>query len=197
MKLSLIVLSDGKAKGHAIPITLSQFLIGRDPQCQLRPGSAAISKRHCAILVKGGKVYVRDFDSTNGTLINDEPVKGERQLRHDDTLKIGPLAFRVVIETSTPVNKPTPPPSKLTAADDDESIAEMLLSVQDDDATAGLGGAYGAAEGPEGSTITEMAAPETPAPAAKTEEAKEPAHKGNTSAAAKEILDMYSRRQRR
>src|SRR5215475_11119165 len=110
MKLSLVVLSQGKGEGKIIPITLSQFLIGRDPQCHLRPASATISKRHCAILVKNGKVLVRDFDSTNGTFINDEPLKGQREVHHGDQLRLGPLTFQVTIETTAPVNKPTPPP---------------------------------------------------------------------------------------
>src|SRR5438132_3304882 len=135
MKVSLVVLTAGKAAGQYVPITLSQFIIGRDAQCNLRPASAVISKRHCAILIKAGKVFVRDFDSTNGTFVNDKPVKGEAPLQHEDTLKVGPLAFRVVIETSTPVNKPTPtPPPKTPASQpsDDESVAAMLLSLQDD-----------------------------------------------------------------
>ncbi len=74
MKLSLIVLSEGKSKGQTIPIKLSQFLIGRDPQCQLRPASPIISKRHCAVIIKDDKVVVRDFNSTNGTFVNEEPV---------------------------------------------------------------------------------------------------------------------------
>jgi hypothetical protein len=49
MKLSLVVLTPGKMEGKSIPITLSQFLIGRDPQCHLRPASALVSKRHCAL----------------------------------------------------------------------------------------------------------------------------------------------------
>src|SRR5438876_12427577 len=121
MKLSLVVLSEGKARGQAIPITLSQFLIGRDAQCHLRPASAMISKRHCAILIKGGKVFVRDFGSTNGTFVNDDPIKGERQIQNEDLLKVGPLLFRVALEASPPVNKPTPPPAPKSDASDDDS----------------------------------------------------------------------------
>ena len=47
MKLSLLVLTPGKMEGKSIPITIPQFVIGRDPQCNLRPASALISKRHC------------------------------------------------------------------------------------------------------------------------------------------------------
>ena len=98
MKMSLVVLSEGKAFGQSIPITLSQFIIGRDPQCQLRPASALISKRHCAVIARGGKIYIRDFDSTNGTFVNDQQVKGECEVKHEDTLKVGPLLFRLVVE---------------------------------------------------------------------------------------------------
>jgi pSer/pThr/pTyr-binding forkhead associated (FHA) protein len=110
MKLSLVVLTPGKQEGKTLPIGLPQFLIGRDPQCHLRPASAAISKRHCALMQRDGKVFVRDFDSTNGTFVNDEPIKGEVEVHHDDRLRVGPLLFVVQIEASAPVNKPTPPP---------------------------------------------------------------------------------------
>src|SRR5262245_8649897 len=110
MKVNLVV-STGNAAGKVIPITLSQFVIGRDPQCQLRPSSAVISKRHCAVLIREGKVFLRDFDSTNGSFVNDEQVKGEVELRHDDRLKVGPLEFTVQIAaTTTTAGKPTPPP---------------------------------------------------------------------------------------
>jgi len=100
MKLSLVVVTAGKMEGKELPITLSQFVIGRDPQCHLRPASPAISKRHCALLVKNGKVFVRDFESTNGTFVNEEQVKGEREIKHGDKLRVGPLAFQVKLEAS-------------------------------------------------------------------------------------------------
>src|SRR5437763_32209 len=135
MKLNLVVLTPGKTEGKVIPIALSQFVIGRDPECHLRPASALISKRHCALLVRGDKIYLRDFDSTNGTFINDQPVKGEIEVKNDDRLKVGPLLFTLRIEASAPapVNRPTPAPpvKKTTEAHDDDSIAAMLLELQD------------------------------------------------------------------
>src|SRR5262245_30300545 len=108
MKLSLVVTTAGKAQGQVIPIKLAQFVIGRDPECNLRPASALISKRHCAVMVKSDQVFVRDFESTNGTFINDQPVKGEAPLQHDDVLKVGPLTFKVQIEEPASISKPTP-----------------------------------------------------------------------------------------
>lgn len=96
MKLSLVV-AQGNPAGKEIPIRLSQFLIGRDPDCHLRPASPLVSKRHCAIIQRDNQVFIRDFNSTNGTFVNKEQIKGERQLQSGDELRLGPLVFTVKI----------------------------------------------------------------------------------------------------
>jgi predicted component of type VI protein secretion system len=112
MKVSLVVAS-GVHQGKAIPIVGPQFIIGRDPTCQLRPASQAVSKQHCAVLVRDGKVYVRDMGSTNGTILNDATLKGEEQeVRPNDSLKVGPLDFTVRIEATTPREDGTPLPER-------------------------------------------------------------------------------------
>ena len=110
MKVSLVVAS-GVHQGKVIPIVGPQFLIGRDPECQLRPASQAVSKQHCAVIVRDGKVYLQDFGSTNGTLLNDVIVKGEERLvENNASLKIGPLDFTVRIELTAPKADGTPLP---------------------------------------------------------------------------------------
>lgn len=201
MKLSLVVVTAGKAQGQVIPINLAQFVIGRDPQCNLRPASALISKRHCALLVKSGQVFVRDFDSTNGTFINDVPVKGEAALQHDDVLKVGPLSFRVTIEGPASISKPTPPP-QTQAGKDDDAAAAMLLALQDD-TTEGGEGTAGDSGVPAGSTVFDIPNPvdgaAAPDAAGKKPEAKKPDAKSaaaSASKAAESLLAKYTRRQR-
>jgi predicted component of type VI protein secretion system len=121
MKLSLFVLTPGKQEGKLLPITLSQYVIGRDPQCQLRPASPMISKRHCAILTRGGKVFLRDFDSTNGCFVNGDKVEGEVELHHGDRLKIGPLEFEARIDVRAPAARPTPAPATPAAVEKTQS----------------------------------------------------------------------------
>src|SRR5262245_55321647 len=127
MKLSLVVLTPGKGEGKVIPIKLSQFLIGRDPQCHLRPASAVISKRHCAVITKNGKVYLRDFDSTNGTFVNDERVVNQRELKNGDVLKIGPVVFKLQLEGAVTVDKPPPLPANRHEEGGEDDAAAMLL----------------------------------------------------------------------
>ena len=110
MKLSLLVLTSGKQEGKMLDIKLPQFLIGRDPQCNLRPASPLISKRHCAVIVRDGKAFIRDFGSMNGTYLNDQRVEGEAELKNDDQLKVGPIHFAVRLEATAPTPKPPTKP---------------------------------------------------------------------------------------
>jgi predicted component of type VI protein secretion system len=130
MKVSLVVAS-GVHQGKVILITGQQFLIGRDPHCQLRPASQAVSKQHCAVLIRDGKVFVKDFGSTNGTLLNDAPVQNEeRVVANNDNLKIGPLDFTVRIEVPASGRDATPLP------DGNAETAAALAAVK---ASAGSG----------------------------------------------------------
>ncbi|MCI0642883.1 MAG: FHA domain-containing protein [Gemmataceae bacterium] len=200
MKVNLVVMTAGKAQGQRLPITLSQFTIGRDPQCNLRPASAMISKRHCAILIRDGKVFLRDFDSTNGTFVNEVQIKGEAPLKNDDVLKVGPLEFKVAIEIRPQATKPTPPPADTT---DDESVAAMLLALQEDGGKTGVEQSDDESSIPQGSTVMDM----IPMPGEENKEDKDKksadAKKGDAKQgdpahlAAKAILEKYTRRQRR
>ncbi len=113
MKVNLVVSVPGPNFGRAIPITGTKFLIGRDPSCQLRPASQAISKIHCAILIHDGIVSVENFSSTNGTLVNGTPVQGKQAIMSGDELKAGPLEFKIEIVPSISVSDPTPLPDNL------------------------------------------------------------------------------------
>lgn len=208
MKISLMVLSTGSAAGKALPINVAQFIIGRDPGCNLRPASAMISKRHCAVLVKNNKVFLRDFDSTNGTFVNEEPVKGEVALKDGDILKVGPLSFKVVIEGQAAPSKPTPPPKPKDAAAADEDAAAALLSIDDETGGVSLGASdtAGADPIPGGSTIMDMPVFLPPEEAAKDAAAKPDDKKPNTKSkhatgaaqdAAKAILDKIRQGKRK
>lgn len=212
MRISLEVTQGAKA-GAKIPVPLPQFIVGRDPQCHLRPASPLISKRHCALLAKNGKAYVRDLNSTNGTFVNEQQVKDEVELHEADQLRLGPLVFIVRVEAAAPARK-TPAPTNGAAAVkqpvaanavEDESVAAMLMDMQDEESPV-----LADADGSQ-STVTEMApaAMETPPPTAtiepdsdnpfarKPKEKPVPASSGNTSAVAKQLLEKYTRRPRK
>jgi pSer/pThr/pTyr-binding forkhead associated (FHA) protein len=113
MKVNLVVTATGPNQGRSIPVSGAKFVIGRDPGCHLRPASQAISKQHCAIHLRNGQVWVQDFGSTNGTLLNDVAVSGEAQAKDGDSLKLGPLEFKLQIIPSVTPADGTPLPEKL------------------------------------------------------------------------------------
>jgi len=205
MKLSLVVITAGKMQGKVIPITLPEFVIGRDPECHLRPASPLISKRHCAFIVTEHKATVKDFGSTNGTVVNDVPLKGEREITNNDVIKVGPIEFRVELEATTRVR--TPPPARSTPSEAEDNAAALFLALGDDDAGSARVDGQGV---PTGSTIMETinlpseTAPVdgagTPTPADdKANKDRMTAAKSqaaNTSVAAKAILEKYMRRPR-
>ena len=135
MKLSLIV-AKGKRKGKIVPVASPQFIIGRHRECHLRAGSSAVSQHHCAIITRGAKIFVRDFDSTNGTFVNQKRIHGEQELAQDDLLEIGSLAFRIHIEAEADEPAPSPPPVGSEA--DDSMVANLLLKESEQETSAGI-----------------------------------------------------------
>ncbi len=100
MHIQLKVLS-GSSEGKLIPVTQEKFLIGRSDECQLRPKSDSISRRHCALVQKDERLLLIDLKSRNGTVVNDkklDPAKA-KVLKHGDKIQVGKLEFEVVIQT--------------------------------------------------------------------------------------------------
>lgn len=99
MQVRLKVLQGSKT-GKEIKLPTPQCLVGRSEECHLRPQTDAISRRHCLIMMTENEVVVRDLKSRNGTFVNGEKVSEEAVLLSGDQLRIGPLAFEVMIETA-------------------------------------------------------------------------------------------------
>jgi len=222
MKFSLLVLTPGKQEGKLIEIKLPQFVVGRDPQCHMRPASPLISKRHCMLIQRDDKAFIRDFDSTNGSFVNGEPVKGERELHNDDQLKIGPIEFTVRLEvgapaparTPAPATKPatsvktpaaksddsTPPPTTKPAAkagagkaSAEDDIAAMLLELEGGDSAAPSADGSGV---PDGSTILDIKVPAEAGAAPAKDDKKTKSTSGDTRSAAASILEKMMKRPR-
>ena len=69
--------------------------IGRGPENDLTVPSAAVSRKHAAIMFREGRWYVEDRGSYNGTFLNGTRVNPGTPLplRHADRIEIGGDAF--------------------------------------------------------------------------------------------------------
>jgi pSer/pThr/pTyr-binding forkhead associated (FHA) protein len=191
MKFALVVAS-GVHQGKVINVPGLQLIVGRDEGCHLRPASPAISKKHCAVFIRAGKVFVRDLGSTNGTFLNDEQVVGDREVIDGDRLKVGPLDFTVQVSgksDSTPLPdslKSVPSSSAPTVEEDADAAAAMLLGMGDEDPPGSD------PKVPEGSTVMEI--PAVDATGKPVDQKKKTVTAAESSAAASEILRKYMRR---
>ncbi|HEX8200626.1 MAG TPA: FHA domain-containing protein, partial [Isosphaeraceae bacterium] len=117
----------GRARGRAIGIAVPRFFIGRDRCCHLRCGHPAVSRIHAVIERRGDRAVLLDFGSTHGTFLNERRLEGdaEAELAEGDRLRVGPLLFRVAIESApvaasarpgpAPVASPPEPPAVVPA----------------------------------------------------------------------------------
>jgi len=68
-------------------VTQERMLVGRDQLCDIRLPSRLVSRRHAFFVRNGSGIKVIDLGSTNGTLVNGDPVR-ERLLADGDVIRI-------------------------------------------------------------------------------------------------------------
>ncbi|GAB6187624.1 FHA domain-containing protein [Thermopirellula anaerolimosa] len=83
----------GKANRDVVDLSIPA-VIGRSREADLTVIHPMISRRHCELFKRDGRIMVRDLGSLNGTYLGASPIK-ESELRAGDTLAIGPLTFEV------------------------------------------------------------------------------------------------------
>jgi pSer/pThr/pTyr-binding forkhead associated (FHA) protein len=64
-------------------------VLGRSRSCELSLHAVEASRRHAAVRYVKGQFRVRDLGSTNGTLLNGQPLDAERALEPGDRIEIG------------------------------------------------------------------------------------------------------------
>lgn len=63
--------------------------LGRHPNNTIQLLDKIVSKEHCIIELRGDQYVLRDLGSLNGTFINNERVRGEAPLKHNDEIALG------------------------------------------------------------------------------------------------------------
>src|SRR5262249_394536 len=97
---AILTVLRGPHQGRRIPVTVSEFLSGRDPLCHLRPSSKEVHWQHCAIVSRETGIYLRDDSQRGNTYLNRRQlVGGEMELLNGDRLRVGPLEFTVSVNS--------------------------------------------------------------------------------------------------
>lgn len=103
----------GAGEPEVLELNLGVNRFGRHPENHFPVNHATISSIHCEIILTADGVLLRDCDSTNGTFINDAPVR-EAVLQPGQTLRLGDVEFLVEatdVTVAIPViERPRPAP---------------------------------------------------------------------------------------
>ena len=88
----------GEHVSHVTEVSEPMTIIGRQADCVICLPSSTVSRRHAQIRREGGQYYLQDLNSTNGTLLNREPVIGEEVLHDRDEIGVG--IYRLIFRFS-------------------------------------------------------------------------------------------------
>jgi hypothetical protein len=97
----LEVLEPGRAhlaRGERIGV-ISGATLGRAAGNGIRFEEDSVSARHAVIRQQGGRWWLEDLGSTNGTFVNDARVTGRTPLQSGDLVQLGLVTARFVIRT--------------------------------------------------------------------------------------------------
>lgn len=70
--------------------------IGRADECAIQIREAKVSRRHCVVYARGGRLHLQDQGSANGTFVNGTKA-AQAQLRPGDQLRVGNVPIRVEV----------------------------------------------------------------------------------------------------
>ncbi|HEX5684664.1 MAG TPA: ATPase, T2SS/T4P/T4SS family [Ideonella sp.] len=92
-----IEIAGSSASGtNPLRIHAPRCVIGKDLDCEVTLPGWRVSKRHAEVFVSNDRVYVRDLDSTFGTLVNDRKLEQAHPVGNNDEIKIGSHSLKVM-----------------------------------------------------------------------------------------------------
>jgi S-DNA-T family DNA segregation ATPase FtsK/SpoIIIE len=94
----------GPDAGRSLPLTQGRHVVGRGGEVEVRLEDPDVSRSHVAVHVTGGQITVNDLGSTNGSMLDADPLGAEpRRWAAGATLRLGASALRIAGPATPPV----------------------------------------------------------------------------------------------
>ena len=95
---AMLSFESGPFAGRIVALPSQMVTVGRAPDNDVVVGDPATSGHHGRIEMRNGFFWISDLGSTNGTMVNGEPVI-EKQLSDGDMIAIGQNTMRFTLES--------------------------------------------------------------------------------------------------
>lgn len=82
-----------KTTGQKYELSQSHTTIGRSAPSDIQIPDGSVSRQHVVLRVQGGRAYVSDLNSTNGTKVNGRRISGEVEIRSGAVITAGQCDF--------------------------------------------------------------------------------------------------------
>ncbi|MCA9137588.1 MAG: FHA domain-containing protein [Planctomycetales bacterium] len=121
-----LIITQGSKAGTAAPIHQGYYLVGRHKECQIRPKSRSVSRRHSLLMHNDDGFGILDLKSTRGTFVNGSRLVPHqwRVLSDGDEIRFGKVVFTVSIKQPAFANVGATDDS----SDDGSSVATLPTS---------------------------------------------------------------------
>jgi pSer/pThr/pTyr-binding forkhead associated (FHA) protein len=105
--LSLLQLREDGSPDRRYPLLKDACFIGRSPSVEISLGDETVSVVHARLWKEGGRWWLEDLDSRNGTLLNEIPLAKKSVLCAGDRIRIGRILLEFRAEESSPPAGPS------------------------------------------------------------------------------------------
>jgi two-component system, NtrC family, response regulator HydG len=124
---AFLVVREGNSWRDVFRLSAAQVMtIGRATTNRIVLRDELCSRNHCELYRNGANWVLRDLGSRNGTMVNNGPVVGERELESGDLIQIGPYQLGFTFDLSQPFGSADP------TAEINESDTALGLEVIND-----------------------------------------------------------------
>jgi pSer/pThr/pTyr-binding forkhead associated (FHA) protein len=142
--IAKLVIASGKRAGRAISMKRDKLLIGRAEECDLRPLSEEVSRKHCAIIKREEVLWAEDLRSRNGTFVNGLQLSEPKKLADGDLVRVGSLELKIAIAAEPKLETEEDISRLLLGGDDPVGMHDTTRSLETtDDDSAVVHGASG------------------------------------------------------
>ena len=107
-----------------------KLLIGRAEECDLRPLSEEVSRKHCAIIKKDDVLWAKDLRSRNGTFVNGLRIGEPKQLADGDLVRVGTLELKVSVTVEPKLETEEDISRLLLGGDDPAGVHDTTRSIE-------------------------------------------------------------------